>query len=59
MAKTETEMRPGTCATHGRVEAIREIPKLGFPFIYYGALRMLARRRPFKCPTCGTPVTAD
>lgn len=59
MAKTESEIQTGSCATHGRVEASRDIPKMGFPFIYYGVRRMLAKRRPFKCPTCGSPVTPD
>lgn len=57
MDKTETETLPGNCVTHGRVEAIRQIPKMGFPFLYYGVIRMLAKRRPLKCPTCGSAVT--
>jgi len=56
MAK-EVETRTGRCATHGTVEATREIPKMGFPFIYYAAVRAMAKRRPFRCPACGEPVT--
>lgn len=53
----EVETRTGRCATHGTVQATREIPKMGFPFIYYAAVRAMARRRPFQCPECGQPVT--
>jgi hypothetical protein len=56
MAK-EIETRTGRCATHGTVEATREIPGMGFPFIYYAVVRAMAKRRPFLCPTCGQPVT--
>jgi len=54
---TVTETRDGRCPTHGAVEATRKMPKLGFPFLYFGTLRLLARGRPFLCPTCGQPVT--
>jgi len=56
MAK-ETETQTGRCETHGTVEATREIPKMGFPYVYYAAVRAMARRRPFLCPTCQQPVT--
>jgi hypothetical protein len=54
----ETETRTGRCATHGTVEAVREIPKLGFPYIYFAIARSRARRRPFLCPDCGEPVNS-
>ena len=56
MAK-EVETRTGRCATHGTIEATREIPKMGFPYIYYAVVRAMAKRRPFQCPECGQPVT--
>ena len=56
MAK-EVETRTGRCAAHGTVQATREIPKMGFPYIYYATVRAMAKRRPFRCPTCGEPVT--
>jgi hypothetical protein len=37
--------------------AAREIPKVGFPFVYFAITRAIARRRPFNCPDCGKPVT--
>jgi hypothetical protein len=54
---TETETRRGRCATHGVVEATREVPRMGFPFVFFAARRFLARRKPFHCPTCGAEVT--
>jgi hypothetical protein len=53
----DIETRTGRCETHGTVDATREIPKMGFPFVYFTVARALARRRPFKCPECGQPAT--
>ena len=53
----EVETQAGQCPTHGTVQALREIPKLGFPFVWFAVARALARRRPFRCPECGNPVT--
>jgi hypothetical protein len=58
MAK-EIQTRTGPCPTHGTVEATREIPKIGFPYIVYAVRRAVARRRPFRCPECGAAVRAD
>ena len=55
---TEVETKAGRCATHGDVDASREIPTMGFPFVWFAIARALARRRPFLCPKCGEPVTA-
>ena len=54
---TEIETQTGRCATHGTVEATREVPRMGFPFIVYGVMRAMAKRRPFTCPECGAAVT--
>jgi hypothetical protein len=48
----EVERRTGRCATHGVVAATREVPRLQFPYLVYAVRRQLARRRPFRCPTC-------
>ncbi len=53
---TETQTRTGTCPTHGAVEGTREVPRAHFPFFVYAIRRLLASRRPFLCPSCGTPV---
>ena len=56
---TEVQTQTGRCATHGTVEAIREVPKMGFPYVVYALRRALAQRRPFRCPECGAAVQAD
>jgi ABC-2 type transport system ATP-binding protein len=48
----------GRCSTHGTVEATREVPQAGFPFVVYAIRRAVARRRPFLCPECGAAVQA-
>ena len=57
MAK-EVQTRNGRCAAHGTVEATREVPKTGFPFVVYATWRAVAQRRPFRCPECGAAVPA-
>ncbi len=57
MAK-EIQTQSGQCRTHGMVEATREIPGLGFPFVVFAIWRAMAKRRPFVCPECGSPVQA-
>jgi hypothetical protein len=53
--RTESvQTRPGRCSTHGLVEATRTMPRLRFPFIITGAMRLAAAARPFRCPSCGT-----
>ena len=43
MAK-EIQTQHGRCAAHGQVEATREIPKVGFPFVVYSVWRAIAQR---------------
>ena len=57
MSNTTIETRTGTCPTHGTVQAERRVPKLGFPFFVTATMRYFARRKPFRCPDCGSPVT--
>lgn len=54
---TEVETRRGTCPSHGTVEATREMPGHGFPWAYHWVRRVIAGRKPFRCPTCGAAVT--
>jgi hypothetical protein len=56
---TEVQTRTGLCATHGTVEATRDVPTPYFPFVIYAIRRVFAVRRPFRCPTCGAPVTTS
>jgi hypothetical protein len=55
----EVQTQAGRCSTHGTVEATREIPKMGFPFVVYAIRRAVARRRPFLCPECGAAIQAQ
>ena len=52
----QVETRTGTCPTHGSVQATRTMPRPGFPFVVYAIRRLLARRRPYRCPDCGAAV---
>jgi hypothetical protein len=54
---TETQTRTANCPTHGTVEASREMPRLGFPFVVYAVRRLIAARRPYRCPACGAVTT--
>ena len=54
----EVQTQAGRCATHGTVQATREVPEMGFPFVVYAVLRTVAQRRPFLCPECGAAVQA-
>lgn len=56
---TETQTRTGDCPDHGEVEGTREIPRVTFPPVINSVRRMIAKRRPFRCPTCGSPVDTD
>jgi hypothetical protein len=56
---SETQTLTGRCPAHGTVEATRELPAAGFPFLINGVRRFLARRRPYRCPTCGEPVATS
>jgi hypothetical protein len=53
---SEIETQTGRCATHGTVEGTRDVPKMSFPWIVNAVRRSLARRHPFRCPTCGDPL---
>ena len=58
MAK-ETDTALGDCPTHGEVEGTRELPKVSFPPIITAISRAVAKRRPYRCPTCGAPIQTD
>jgi hypothetical protein len=52
----ELQTQAGRCARHGSVEATREIPGMGFPFVVFAIMRAVARRKPYLCPECGSAV---
>ena len=56
---TEVQTRTGRCATHGSVQATRELPRVGFPPLFTTIMRAIAQRRLFTCPECGAAVDTD
>ena len=56
---TETQTAIGDCPTHGEVEATRELPLVTFPPIITAVRRAIAKRRPYRCPSCGAEVVTD
>ncbi len=57
MIENETSVRQGSCPTHGDVPAVRDVPKLKFPYLVTGPARGFARLRPYRCPECGAKVS--
>ena len=55
----ETQTTIGDCPTHGEVEATRELPRVTFPPMITAIRRAIAKRAPYRCPTCGTAVHTD
>lgn len=53
----ETLVQSGRCTAHGVVQATKQVPRIRFPFLVYGALRLWANMRPFHCPVCDSPVS--
>jgi hypothetical protein len=53
---TEVQVVVGACATHGDVDATRELPRITFPPMITAIRRAIAKRRPYRCPHCGAPV---
>ncbi len=53
---SDTLVRTGRCDSHGLVQATKQVPKIRFPFIVFGAMRLWAQTRPFRCPVCGAAV---
>jgi hypothetical protein len=56
---TEIQTQAGQCSTHGTVQATREIPQMGFPYVVYAIRRAVAQRRPYLCPECGAAVQTE
>jgi hypothetical protein len=56
-SRSTLETRPSRCQAHGLVEGTRKMPRLIFPFIVTGAMRLVAKTRPFRCPRCGANTT--
>ena len=57
MIESETRTTQGTCPQHGSVLAVKELPKVKFPFLITGPARGIASLRSYRCPTCGAKVS--
>jgi hypothetical protein len=57
MIETEIQTRHGNCPEHGRVQAVKEVPRIKFPFLITGPARGMAALRPYRCPACGAKVS--
>jgi hypothetical protein len=57
MIETEIQTRQGTCPEHGRVQAVKEVPRIKFPFVITAPARGLATLRPYRCAACGAKVS--
>ena len=57
MIENETRTRQGTCRTHGRVQAEKQLPKINVPFVITAPARGFAAIRPYRCPACGAKVS--
>jgi len=55
-AHTDLLVRSGRCREHGLVQATKPVPKVRFPFLIFGAMRLWALQRPYRCPACGRRV---
>jgi hypothetical protein len=56
-SRNSVQTRPSRCEADGPVEGTRKMPRLIFPFIITGVLRLVALTRPFRCPRCGATTT--
>jgi hypothetical protein len=57
MIENETRTRQATCPEHGQVRAVKDVPKIKFPFVITGPARGFAALRPYRCPACGARVS--
>src|SRR5947209_18059433 len=57
MMENETRTLQGACPEHGRVRAVKDVPKVKFPFVITGPARGFASLRPYRCPECGGKVS--
>jgi len=52
---TETRTHTAVCPAHGTVEATREMPKPGWPYLVYAVRRHSRRGDPTAAPLAGKP----
>jgi hypothetical protein len=55
--RSEIRTQNAECSQHGVVEAVKEVPRVRFPFLIYGPLHIIGNARSFRCPECGAKTT--
>ena len=54
--KTNEKTQPGRCATHGNVQAVKEVPAFVPPGLFWAVRYVRAALGPYRCPQCGEKV---
>ena len=57
MAETKQVTKPGTCSTHGSVEAVKEVPVFRAPGLFWAVKSLASPFKRYSCPQCGAPVS--
>jgi rRNA maturation protein Nop10 len=55
-SKTKELTKAGECPTHGRIEAVKEVPAFSPPGIFWAFRRLGSLGTPYRCPQCGQKV---
>jgi len=56
MADTKQVTKSGTCATHGSVEAVKDVPVFKAPGLFWAIQSLATPFKSYRCPQCGQPV---
>jgi len=54
---TTQKTKMGNCATHGSVQAVKEVPAFSPPGVFYAIKSLANPFRPYRCPQCGARVS--
>jgi hypothetical protein len=55
--ETRQATRSGTCATHGAVQAVKEVPVFRAPGLFWAFRYLGSLGKPYRCPECGAKVS--
>ena len=55
--RTKQLTRSGDWPTHGRVQAVRDVPAFRPPGLFWGIRRLAKIGAPYLCPQCGAKVS--
>ena len=56
MEDERTQVRVGVCPEHGTVRAVREVPRMHFPFVVWLVRRAATPFQAYRCSECDTKV---